>query len=37
LIELTPWGGLNPGTRVQKVALFPRVEKSQEPVTAAMS
>jgi methionyl-tRNA synthetase len=33
LEELARWGGLKPGTKVQKVALFPRVENS--PVVAA--
>jgi methionyl-tRNA synthetase len=29
------WGGLTPGGRVQKVALFPRVEQALSPVGAA--
>jgi methionyl-tRNA synthetase len=33
LAELAQWGGLKPGTKVQKIALFPRVEQS--PVQAA--
>lgn len=30
LAELAQWGGLKPGTKVQKIALFPRVELSSE-------
>ncbi len=34
LAKLAAWGGLKPGTKVQKVALYPRVEK---PPTAGGS
>jgi methionyl-tRNA synthetase len=33
----TAWGGLKPGTRVQKVALFPRVELKPEPAAVAVT
>jgi len=29
LCELSGWGGLQPGTKVHKVALFPRIEKRE--------
>ena len=28
LADLAQWGGMNPGTKVVKVALFPRVEQA---------
>jgi methionyl-tRNA synthetase len=30
LAELARWGGLQPGTKVRKVALFPRIEKQAD-------
>ncbi len=30
LLDLTAWGGIHPGLKVQKVALFPRVERKEE-------
>ena len=35
LATLAKWGGLASGTKVQKVALFPRVELAQQPVTSS--
>lgn len=34
LTDLARWGGLKPGTKVQKVALYPRVEALQTPAQA---
>jgi methionine--tRNA ligase len=33
--QLTQWGGLKPGTKVQKVALYPRVEAAPAAATVA--
>ena len=35
LAELTSWGGLKPGTKVQKVALYPRVDPPSTPPPAS--
>ncbi len=35
LHELTQWGGFKPGTRVQKVALFPRIDSPIETGASA--
>jgi methionyl-tRNA synthetase len=35
LAALAKWGGLASGTKVQKVALFPRVELAQQPVASS--
>ncbi len=37
LAQLTEWGGLKPGTKVQKVALYPRLEAAPAAAPAAVS
>jgi methionyl-tRNA synthetase len=33
--EMTRWGGLKPGTKVQKVALYPRIESAPAAIAQA--